>query len=188
MILKIHAMRWLLMSCACTYIHYSMCYYADYNRLRVERGFVEPSVTLPPELTRGANTDAANLLLYNTQLDQENSNLRAALVKQQQRFTQIATPGTDDNLLHEARDMACYLEAYWVIASDRFIDNACNTVRSGVLHELPERLRDATTAEAMNAATVQRVMIEDAAVVEKRTELANKVQRLTKALKKLRRA
>eukprot|EP00953_Heterococcus_sp_UTEX-ZZ885_P033214 17300-Heterococcus_DN1.PRE.2 len=159
-----------------------------YNRLRADSGFVEPSLTLPPELTHGNDTDAANLLLYNSTLDKENTALRAALVNQQQRFTQVATPGTEDNLLHEARDMACYLEAYWMIASDRYIDNACKAVRSGVLHELPERLRDAATAEAMDAATVQRVMVEDAAVVEKRTELANKVQRLTKALKKLRRA
>jgi uncharacterized iron-regulated protein len=117
--------------------------------------------------------------------------LSTAALSQQNLISSVrssSTPGTADNLLQQARDMACYLEAYWVVASERHADNVCKAVRSGVLHALEGKLRPAALALAMDRETAQRVMVEDAAVAQQRAALTDKVERLTKALDTLKRA
>jgi Dynamin GTPase effector domain len=157
-----------------------------YNKIRQERGLAVTTVTLPtaPKLSNNVQhiSHVQNDLAA---MQRAYADVLAASHKQQQQFDQRASPGTEANMQQQAEDMACYLEAYWGIASERYTDNVSKAVRIVVLHELPDKLQSA--ALAMDADAVQRVMVEDAALVERRVHLTATVQRLSKALKILKR-
>jgi hypothetical protein len=157
-----------------------------YNKIRQERGFAVTAVTLPTAPVLINNTHHISYVQNDlSTMQRAYAETVAAFNKQQQRFDLRASPGTEDNMQQQAEDMACYLEAYWGIASERYTDDVSKAVRIGVLHELPSRLQDA--ALAMDAEAVQRIMVEDTAVVEKRAALTDKVRRLSRGLKILKR-
>jgi Dynamin GTPase effector domain len=157
-----------------------------YNKVRTERGFGAPSVQLPamPYL----ETSQACVVYNEPRVKALYDQFTVIIQQLEQCCNSLMTPGSPDSLQQQAISMACYLEAYWEVSCSRYVDNVCSAVSTDILHELADQLRTAATALTMDTATVQRVMVEDAAVAQQRAALTDKVERLTKAIDTLKRA
>jgi interferon-induced GTP-binding protein Mx1 len=80
-----------------------------------------------------------------------------------------------------AEDMSAILEAYWTLASKRFIDNACMCLDDRILGTLCGKLQEQCYQFVHDENKLQAFFTEDAALVASRSSLEEKRDRLLKA-------
>lgn len=80
-----------------------------------------------------------------------------------------------------AEDMSAILEAYWTLASKRFIDNACMCLDDRILGTLCGKLQEQCYQFVHDENKLQAFFTEDAALVASRSSLEEKRDRLIKA-------
>jgi len=80
-----------------------------------------------------------------------------------------------------AQDMAAILEAYWTLASKRFVDNACMTLDQHILSTLGPKLQEQCYQFVHNEQQLESFFTEDPKIVAKRKDLIQLRDRLVKA-------
>jgi len=80
-----------------------------------------------------------------------------------------------------AEDMSAILEAYWTLASKRFIDNACMCLDDRILGTLCGKLQEKCYQFVHDEAKLEVFFTEDATMVAKRTQMEATRDRLIKA-------
>ena len=80
-----------------------------------------------------------------------------------------------------AEDMSAILEAYWTLASKRFIDNACMCLDDRILGTLCGKLQEKCYHFVHDEAKLELFFTEDAAIVARRSKLEATRDRLVKA-------
>ena len=80
-----------------------------------------------------------------------------------------------------AEDMSAILEAYWTLASKRFIDNACMCLDDRILGTLCGKLQEKCYHFVHDEAQLELFFTEDDAMVAKRSQLEDTRDRLIKA-------
>ncbi|KAJ8599711.1 hypothetical protein CTAYLR_004743 [Chrysophaeum taylorii] len=80
-----------------------------------------------------------------------------------------------------AEDMSAILEAYWTLASKRFVDNACMVLDDRILGTLCGKLQEALYRLVHDDEKLAAFFTEDATIVAKRANLETTRDKLTKA-------
>jgi interferon-induced GTP-binding protein Mx1 len=80
-----------------------------------------------------------------------------------------------------AEDMSAILEAYWTLASKRFIDNACMCLDDRFLGTLCGKLQEQCYQFVHDEKKLEAFFTEDAALVARRSQLEKNRDRLVKA-------
>jgi interferon-induced GTP-binding protein Mx1 len=80
-----------------------------------------------------------------------------------------------------AEDMSAILEAYWTLASKRFIDNACMCLDDRILGTLCGKLQEKCYQFVHDEAKLEAFFTEDATMVAKRVQMEATRDRLVKA-------
>lgn len=80
-----------------------------------------------------------------------------------------------------AEDMSAILEAYWTLASKRFIDNACMCLDDRILGTLCGKLQEQCYQFVHDETKLEAFFTEDATLVAKRSQLEKNRDRLVKA-------
>jgi interferon-induced GTP-binding protein Mx1 len=96
------------------------------------------------------------------------------------------------NVKSKVEDMTIMIEAYWDVATKRFVDNVCISLEHDFIEKVLKKLEAdcfmlVTNSFGPNgAAELAHLFSEDPVVAEKRLNLTNKKERLTAALQTLR--
>jgi interferon-induced GTP-binding protein Mx1 len=80
-----------------------------------------------------------------------------------------------------AEDMSAILEAYWTLASKRFVDNACMCLDDRILGTLCGKVQEACYQFVHDEARLQAFFTEDEAIVARRVQLEQTRDHLMKA-------
>uniref|UniRef100_A0A7S3JVN6 Dynamin-type G domain-containing protein n=1 Tax=Aureoumbra lagunensis TaxID=44058 RepID=A0A7S3JVN6_9STRA len=80
-----------------------------------------------------------------------------------------------------AEDLSAILQAYWTLASKRYVDNACMAIDDRILGTLCPKLQEALFHHAHDNDKLDAFFVEDPAIVAKRKELEATKDRLAKA-------
>jgi len=80
-----------------------------------------------------------------------------------------------------AEDMAAILEAYWTLASKRFVDNACMCLDDTILSTICPKLQEKCYTLVHDDGRLESYFAEDPNIVKKRKELSQTLDRLAKA-------
>jgi len=80
-----------------------------------------------------------------------------------------------------AEDMSAILEAYWTLASKRFVDNACMCLDDRILGTLCGKVQEACYQFVHDEAKLEAFFTEDEAMVARRTQLERTRDELIKA-------
>jgi interferon-induced GTP-binding protein Mx1 len=85
------------------------------------------------------------------------------------------------NSFSNAEDMSAILEAYWLLAAKRFVDNVCMTLDRRVMGAVARRMQEECYAFVQDDDRLTRFFEEDAQVVSRRTDLLQRRERLSRA-------
>ena len=93
--------------------------------------------------------------------------------------------GNESNEMQDAEDMNILAEAYWKVASKRYIDNVSMVMMNDILGRLPNRI-ESRLMEVVVGGDIMTFFAQSAADVSRRKRLEEKVVRLKKASQTLR--
>lgn len=81
------------------------------------------------------------------------------------------------------QEMITLVQAYWDIASRRFIDNVCMQIEKGFVDKMLSELETQCTLYAVTCSSEQvaKIMQEDVEIVKQRTVIAERVRTLQSA-------
>ncbi|CAM9520062.1 unnamed protein product, partial [Phaeothamnion confervicola] len=85
------------------------------------------------------------------------------------------------NSFSNAEDMSAILEAYWLLAAKRFVDNVCMTLDKQVMGNVARRMQEECYKFVQDDAKLSRFFEEDAKLVARKQDLVEKRDRLSKA-------
>ncbi|CAM9868270.1 unnamed protein product [Discosporangium mesarthrocarpum] len=85
------------------------------------------------------------------------------------------------NSFSNAEDMSAILEAYWLLAAKRFVDNVCMTLDKKIMGALAHRMQEECYKFVHDDVKLARFFEEDAKLVVRKKELTEKRDRLSKA-------
>ncbi|XRB14321.1 dynamin-related protein [Pseudoscourfieldia marina] len=93
--------------------------------------------------------------------------------------------GNESNEMQDAADMNILAEAYWKVASKRYIDNVSMVMMNDILGQLPNRI-ESRLMEVVVGGEIMTFFAQSAADVSRRKRLEEKIVRLKKASQTLR--
>ncbi|KAG5184845.1 Mx2, Mx-like dynamin-related GTPase [Tribonema minus] len=85
------------------------------------------------------------------------------------------------NSASNAEDMSAILEAYWLLAAKRFVDNACMTLDKVVMGDVARRMQEECYRFVQDDERLSRFFEEDGKLLARKHELTERRDRLSKA-------
>ncbi|CAM9610022.1 unnamed protein product [Chrysoparadoxa australica] len=85
------------------------------------------------------------------------------------------------NSFSNAEDMSAILEAYWLLAAKRFLDNVCMTIDKAIMGVVAQRMQEECYKFVQDEAKLERFFEEDGKLLARKEELTHKRDRLAKA-------
>jgi Dynamin GTPase effector domain len=88
---------------------------------------------------------------------------------------------THTNSASNAEDMSAILEAYWLLAAKRFVDNVCMTLDKAVMGDVARHMQEECYRFVQDDARLARFFEEDSKLLARKKELTLRRDRLSKA-------